>query len=123
MYVGGIVHFRVFGQSIIVLNDAQHAINLLDKKNNLYSDRPTLMMAGKLVGWDNVNILLPFGDTWKEHRRLFAQFMGTRSKIDAFSDVIQGEMHDLLHRLLMDPAEWFQHTRRCVISLDIPSNL
>jgi len=99
-----------------------NAIDLLDKTNNLYSDRPTLMMAGKLVGWDNVNILLPFGDTWKEHRRLFAQFMGTRSKIDAFLGRDSGEMRGLLHRLLMDPAEWYQHTRRCVI-LTFLSNL
>jgi hypothetical protein len=122
LYPGGIVHVRALGQSIIVLNDVQHAVNMLDKRSSIYSDRPTLTMAGTLVGWDNSNVLLPFGDTWKEHRRLFAQFLGTRSKVDAFVDVIQGELHSFLHCILVDPTEWSQHTRGCVLSLKILSN-
>jgi hypothetical protein len=112
--IGSIVHVSALGQSIIILNDVQQAFNMLDKRSSLYSDRPTLTMAGRLVGWDNSTVLLPFGDTWKEHRRMFAQFMGTPSKVDAFADVLQGEAHSYLHRILTDPAEWVVHGRRCV---------
>lgn len=113
------MHVRALGQSIIILNDVQHAVNMLEKKGSLYSDRPTLTMAGTLVGWDNNAVLLPFGNTWKEHRRLFAQFLGTRSKVDAFTDVVQGEVNSFLHRIQVDPAEWPQHTRKCVLLFKI----
>ena len=109
------MHVSALGQSIIVINDVKHAVNMLDKKSNLYSDRPTIMMAGRLVGWENANVLLPFGDAWKEHRRMFAQFMGTRSKVDEFADVFQSGTHRYLQRLLADPAGWVDHGRKCVL--------
>jgi hypothetical protein len=56
-----------------ILNDAKHAINMLDKKSHLYSDRPTLMMTGGLMGWDEGPALTPFCDIWSEYRQLFAQ--------------------------------------------------
>jgi hypothetical protein len=110
------VHVSALGQSIIVLNEVKHAVKMLDKKSNLYSDRPTLMMAGRLVGWENTNVLLPFGDTWKEHRRMFAQFMGTRSKVDEFADVLQSGTYRYLQCLLADPAGWVGHGHKCVLS-------
>lgn len=109
---GGIVHVSALGQSIIVLNDAQYALDMLDKKGRLYSDRPTLMMAGRLVGWDEGPALIQVSNTWSEYRRLFAQFMGTRAKIDAFKDVLHEETHGFMKRVLVDPEAWLRHSRK-----------
>ncbi|ETW79487.1 cytochrome P450 monooxygenase 110 [Heterobasidion irregulare TC 32-1] len=106
---GGIVHVSALGQSIVVLNDAKYALDTLDKKGRLYSNRPTLMMAGKLVGWDEGPALIQISKTWGEYRRLFAQFMGTRAKIDVFQDVLQQETHTFLRRTLVDPEGWVKH--------------
>jgi hypothetical protein len=92
---------------------------MLDKRSNIYSDRPIVTMAGRLVGWDDSTVLLPFGDAWKETRRTFAQFMGTRSKVDAFSDVLQGETHSYLRRILADPGAFVGHGRECVFSVQL----
>ncbi|THH13653.1 hypothetical protein EW146_g6595 [Bondarzewia mesenterica] len=112
LHTGGIVHVSALGKSIIVLNDAQYAIDMLDKKSRLYSDRPTLVMAGRLVGWDEGPALIPFCNTWSEYRRLFAHFMGTRSKIDAFVDVLEEETHAYLRRILADPGAWVKHSHK-----------
>lgn len=114
-HAGGIVRVSALGNSIIVLNRAQDALNMLDKKSRLYSDRPTLMMAGRLVGWDAGPALIPMCDTWSEFRRLFAQFMGSRAKVEAFHDVLQSETDLLLRRVLAAPDAWTQHSRRFVI--------
>lgn len=38
----------VLGQPILILNTQEAAIDLLDKKSAIYSDRPYLAMAGEM---------------------------------------------------------------------------
>lgn len=109
---GGIVHVNALGQNMVILNDPQYAIDMLDKKSLLYSDRPTLIMGGQIVGWEEGPALSPFSHRWSEYRRLMSHFMGTRAKIDAFNHVIQEETNVLLKHLLLDPTNWVQHVRR-----------
>ncbi|TFK43947.1 cytochrome P450 [Crucibulum laeve] len=109
---GGIVYLNVLGNSIVILNDSKYALDMLDKKSRIYSDRPTLTMAGTLVGWDEGPALIPFCDTWSEYRRLFAQFMGTHSKVYEFEEVLQDENNIFLKRLLANPNNWVDHARK-----------
>ncbi|KAH9934389.1 cytochrome P450 [Fomitopsis serialis] len=109
---GGIVHISALGQNIVILNEPQYAIDMLDRKGVLYSDRPTLVMGGQLVGWDEGPALIPFSDRWAEYRRLFSHFMGTKAKIDAFSHVLHEETNVFLKHVLAEPRDWVEHTRR-----------
>ncbi|KAK7449253.1 hypothetical protein VKT23_013398 [Stygiomarasmius scandens] len=109
---GGITYLTVLGKHIIVLNDPKYATEMLDKKSRIYSDRPVLVMAGQLVGWDKGPALIPFCQTWSEYRRLFAQLMGTRSKIDAFNDLLYEETHTFMKHILETPNSWQDHVRR-----------
>ncbi|KAH9841049.1 cytochrome P450 [Rhodofomes roseus] len=109
---GGIIHVSVLGQSIIVLNDARYAIDMLDRKGALYSDRPTLVMCGELIGWDEGPALSQFGDRWAEYRRFFSQFMGTKAKVEAFSHTLHEETNAFLKHLLAEPRKWVEHTQR-----------
>lgn len=84
---------------------------ILGSKSRLYSERPALMMAGKLVGWEDGPALRPFDDVWLEQRRYISNFLGTRSKIEGFESVINEEIKKLLPRLLNNPEkqlEFFQ---------------
>lgn len=112
MYTGGIVRVKAFGDNIVVLNDAKYAIDMLEKKSRIYSDRPKLMLAGKLIGWDAVPGLISFGSTWTEYRRLHNQFMGTRPKVDLFESMLQGESDEFLKSILESPDAVFEHIRR-----------
>jgi hypothetical protein len=40
--IGDILAFHVFGQVIVVLNTAQVAKDLLEKRGDIYSDRPPI---------------------------------------------------------------------------------
>lgn len=44
---------NVLGQTIIIVNDPEIAVNLLDKAGSELADRPVLPMAS-LCGWDRV---------------------------------------------------------------------
>ncbi|KAF7369020.1 Cytochrome P450 [Mycena venus] len=106
-------NLRVLGKSIIVLNDADYAIDMLDKKSRIYSNRPNLVMGGELVGWDEGPALIQFGKKWSEYRRLMAQFLGTRSKIEsAYSNIFEKTTHSFLHGILESPSNWKDHGYR-----------
>ena len=87
-------------------------------KGLIYADRPKLVMGGELVGWEEGPALSPFCDRWSEYRKLFSNFMGNRSKVEAYNHVLHDEVHLFLKRILEKPNEWVEHTRqyvRCLI--------
>jgi hypothetical protein len=45
---GGVVYVHVLGQSLVFLNTTEAAFDLLDKRGSIYSDKPSLVMAGEL---------------------------------------------------------------------------
>ncbi|KAG2139587.1 cytochrome P450, partial [Suillus bovinus] len=76
---GDITHIEVQGRHIIVLNSVKTAMEMMDSKSTLYSDRPVIPMAGELVGWKDSLPLLPYGDRFRLYRRNFHQVIGTRA--------------------------------------------
>ena len=102
---------------IVVLNDAQYVVDMFDKKGLLYSGRPTLVMGGQLIGWDEGPALIQFSERWAEYRRLFSKFMGTKIKVEGFGPVIEAETNVFLKKLLTEPQDWVEHTRRFAASL------
>ncbi|GJJ10296.1 hypothetical protein Clacol_004522 [Clathrus columnatus] len=108
---GGIVHATALGTHYIIINDPQYAVELLDKKGKIYSDRPRLMMAGEIIGWGDSPPLCQLSETWSEYRRLLASFIGSRSKVEQFSDVLQRETNELLKRMLDNPINFVDHFR------------
>lgn len=82
---------------------------MLEAKGQLYSNRPTLMMAGKMVGWDQSPVLIQSNETWSEYRRLMADFMGTNDKVGKYEDTLKEEVKDLLARIVNTPQDHFSH--------------
>jgi hypothetical protein len=42
------VYLHVLGQGLVFLNSPEAAVDLLDKRGSIYSDKPSLVMAGEL---------------------------------------------------------------------------
>lgn len=47
-YEGDILYLSIMGKPMIILNSAKSAIDLLDKRGAVYSDRPVFPMVGDL---------------------------------------------------------------------------
>jgi hypothetical protein len=45
---GDVVYLHILGQGLVFLNSPEAAFNLLDKRGSIYSDKPSLVMAGEL---------------------------------------------------------------------------
>ncbi|THH20292.1 hypothetical protein EW146_g1063 [Bondarzewia mesenterica] len=109
---GGIVHIKALGQHMIIVNDGDAAVKMLNKKSNIYSDRPVQMMAGELIGWKNSIPLTPYGDRLRTYRSMLHRVIGTRNKILAFHDRIEVGAYGALRRLLSQKPESLVNTLR-----------
>ena len=52
--VGSIVSLDILGSNLILLNTIETLKDLYDKRGSIYSDRPTFVVMGELVGFDQV---------------------------------------------------------------------
>ncbi|KAJ4493679.1 cytochrome P450 [Lentinula edodes] len=59
-----IIHLEVAGTSIVVMNSAEVAEELLDQHSAIHSDRPRLVMVNELMGWNFSFGLMAYGDEW-----------------------------------------------------------
>jgi hypothetical protein len=100
---------------MIILNSAEHAVALLDKRSTLYSDRPVLVMGGELVGWKYILALTPYGARFREYRRYIAKAIGGRAQMEKHIEVIESYTKKFLQRLLSDPGHVSTHIRKYVL--------
>jgi hypothetical protein len=114
--IGDIVGLNLLGQPMIVLNSAEHAVALLDKRGTLYSDRPMLMMGGELVGWKYTLALTPYGERFREYRRYIAKSIGGRTQMEDHLELIERQTMKFLVRVLNDPDNIATQIRKYVSS-------
>ncbi|KAJ7224753.1 cytochrome P450 [Mycena rebaudengoi] len=106
---GGIVHARVLGNHIIILNTHKIASDLLEKRSHIYSDRPHYPMID-LIGWGFASSILPYGNRWRQHRRMFQQYF-RREKSLMYQPVQMAKIRDFLRALLSSPENFGEHYR------------
>ncbi|KAJ7499265.1 cytochrome P450 [Mycena latifolia] len=114
---GDICSVNILGQPLIIIGSAKVAIDLLDKRSAIYSDRPVCTMGGELVGWKNTLVLLPYGDRFRRFRRLFHNIIGSRAAIKQFLPVEELETRRFLRRVLAKPGDLPKHIRKTAGSI------
>ncbi|KAE9388010.1 cytochrome P450 [Gymnopus androsaceus JB14] len=105
-----ILHLEVAGANYIVLNSYDAATDLLEKRSNIYSSRPHYTMLCDLVGWSGDLLLMPYGNEWKSHRKLFQQeFHPSNSSL--YLPHEKKALCAFLKSLLDAPEEWGEHAQ------------
>ncbi|KAI0027158.1 cytochrome P450 [Vararia minispora EC-137] len=100
---GPLVHFNVLGQHIVIVNSFACASDMLDRA--IYSDRPPLVMAAELSGYEDTLPLMPYGPRFRATRRLIHRFMGTRALVTKYgSQIEEEEAVRVMRRILEDPS-------------------
>ncbi|VDC01387.1 unnamed protein product [Peniophora sp. CBMAI 1063] len=108
---GPIVSVNVLGQPIVILNTIEACVNLLDKRSGIYSGRPKLHFAGKMVGWDRQLILCEDGERHKAMRKMFVRHIGTRETVSEYYDMQEKEARHFLVAATDDSEHILQHIR------------
>ncbi|KAF9077447.1 hypothetical protein BDP27DRAFT_1208940 [Rhodocollybia butyracea] len=93
---------------MLILNTAQVAIDLLEKRARIYSDRGMTNMA-KLSGSESVFSLQRYSDKWRGNRKFFQQHF-RKSACSRFYAAQYKKIHQFLHNLMDVPEEFMHHT-------------
>ncbi|KAF7365147.1 O-methylsterigmatocystin oxidoreductase [Mycena venus] len=101
---GDLVHASAFGQHIVVVNSAKVANELFKKRSHIYSDRPVVPVV-ELMGWDFNVGMMPIGDKWRQHRRMFQQHFRRDIALDHRPAQMK-KVHQFLQGLLADPRDF-----------------
>jgi hypothetical protein len=56
------MYISAFGQGILVINSQRVAVDLLDKRSNMYSDRPRYISMGEFLTENLTFALTRYGD-------------------------------------------------------------
>lgn len=104
---GGLMYITLLGQEFIVISTEEIAHELLEKRSSIYSDRP-YMLTNELFGLEFNTGLLPYGDEWRLHRRMFNVALGKGSS-KQYADVQMQKSHQLLRALLAAPRDYLVH--------------
>uniref|UniRef100_A0A0W0FVK6 Cytochrome p450 n=1 Tax=Moniliophthora roreri TaxID=221103 RepID=A0A0W0FVK6_MONRR len=105
-----IIHLDVAGTSIIVLDSAEAATDLLEKRPMIYSSRPRCVMINELMGWERNFGFMKYCEQWRIQRRLFDR-MFNRTASRNYQSQEARTTRGLLKKLLKDPDNLFSHLR------------
>src|SRR5579859_6110230 len=57
-------------QPTMVISSAQVAVDLLEKRSNIYSSRPRFVVMGEMYLQNDSTLVMPYGEKWRKHRKL-----------------------------------------------------
>ncbi|KAJ7699575.1 cytochrome P450 [Mycena rosella] len=100
---GDVIHLQVLGKSMIVLDTLQAAVDLLDKRGSIYSDRPPLPLY-ELLGWTYMLSFMRYGEIFPRHRQVHQSFF-SRQRCAEFEPMQTQEARRLVTNLFASPTE------------------
>ncbi|GJC89981.1 O-methylsterigmatocystin oxidoreductase [Colletotrichum liriopes] len=112
------------GQTIVILNDAQLAYELFDKRSVKHSSRPSQVMTGEMyvksttgngmVGLKDLTGLLVYGERLRVHRKNMSRIIGSKTAASQYDTLQEAEVGHFLLHLLDDPSNLLDHIKRLV---------
>ncbi|PPR07073.1 hypothetical protein CVT24_010974 [Panaeolus cyanescens] len=111
-----ILYMNALGNKIIVLNSREDADELFEKRARIYSDRPYVPTM-KMMGVDFNFGFLPYGDSWRFHRRIAQQILRADA-VHQLHPIQTQKVHEHLLGLLQTPERFEDHNK--MLSLTIP---
>ncbi|KAJ5766545.1 uncharacterized protein N7511_004161 [Penicillium nucicola] len=125
---GPISSITVMGQTIVILNDANVALELLSKRSAIYSSRPNLVFASEMydqdtlinimlyklanthrVGWEHILAMQPYSARFRTYRKALQPYLGSESAVSQFNSLQEIEAHRFLLRVLGDQTKLAEH--------------
>ncbi|THH33282.1 hypothetical protein EUX98_g930 [Antrodiella citrinella] len=114
-YKSDIVFLDLPMQPILVVGSAKAAMELLEKRAGIWSDRvPSIII--ELMNWDFNLALIPYGNKWRIHRRMFHQEFHT-SIVKKYWPVQLDYARMFLSLILKSPADTRKHVRQMITGL------
>ncbi|KAI0265535.1 cytochrome P450 [Gloeopeniophorella convolvens] len=113
---GDVVYLNAAGQSVVVLNSQKVAAELLDRRAQIYSDRPRNIVASEIMTGGLLIAFSQYNDVWRRMRKAAHEGLAAGGA-KSFYETQTTEALLLASSGLSDPAQWDLHIRRAATSL------
>ncbi|KAG1786384.1 cytochrome P450 [Suillus plorans] len=127
---GDLVYVEVLGNKLLILNDMESMRELLEKRSQKYSDRPSFVMA-KYMGIENNLSFAPYGPDWRRGRKLVHGNVNQEA-VQKYHSLQENVAARFLRDLVEYPSEVMKHLHMATaqiiasitygFSIDTPSN-
>ncbi|KAJ7585221.1 cytochrome P450 [Mycena floridula] len=101
---GDIIHLRVLGRNIIIIDTHETAMELLDQRSAIYSSRPNFTVY-ELLGWFPILPFLEYGKRFIRHRKVLQDYFGRQASI-SYRPNQAHEARVLIKNLLAKPEKY-----------------
>ncbi|KAF9002125.1 cytochrome P450 [Cyathus striatus] len=101
------MYLRIPGRSFLILNSLDAAIEFLDKRSGIHSDRMRLILY-EMMGWFPTLTFLPYGKRFQKHRRLLQEYLHQKQCL-SYHPLQTQQARRLLVDFLDDPQHWMNH--------------
>ncbi|KIY46879.1 cytochrome P450 [Fistulina hepatica ATCC 64428] len=110
-HYGDIVHLHMPGISVVVVNSESVAMELLDRRGNIYSSRREAISL-EMIGLEPNLAFLPYhAPLYNKHRRIFQKHF-SREAIALYRPLVASRAHNLLKGFLARPHDYDAHILR-----------
>ncbi|KAG0699531.1 cytochrome P450 [Suillus ampliporus] len=104
---GDLVYVNVLGSKLLILNDLESIRELLEKRSQKYSDRPSFVMA-KHMGIENNLSFAPYGPDWRQGRKLIHGTVNQEA-VQKYHSLQEDVAARFLRNLVEYPSEVMKH--------------
>lgn len=108
---GGIFSLKRFANTTLVISDRKLVKDLLDKKSNIFSNRPASNVAQLITHGDHL-LIMNYGKRWQTIRKLVHQYFMEPMCEKQHVDVQHAEATQMMRDFLMDPKNHMSHPKR-----------
>ncbi|KAJ0424006.1 cytochrome P450 [Aspergillus carlsbadensis] len=97
------------GMTLVIIHDREAAREILEINSGRTAGRPTMVMANKLCGYEDIILCQDYNPTFRRARKFLHRALGSKSSAAEFRGVQEAGVHRQLVRALNEPEKWLEH--------------
>jgi cytochrome P450 len=118
LIVGPIYTLWMGRQPTIVISSAQVAVDLLEKRSNIYSSRPRMVVMGEMYLGNDSTLVMPYGEKWRKHRKLLHGGLMQKAA-HSYKPLQELESKRLVWDLVIQPEQFLSAIERYTASVTL----
>ncbi|KAI9452362.1 cytochrome P450 [Lactarius psammicola] len=118
---GETMYISALGKGMLMINSQRVAVDLLEKRSNIFSDRPRYISAGDFMTKNLSFTLSPYGDLLRHFRRVAVEGF-SKSAVQHFHPIQNREAIILALALIKSPPTMAKHFHRHAWSIMLSVN-
>ncbi|KAJ8588356.1 cytochrome P450 [Rhizopogon salebrosus TDB-379] len=115
---GDIIYTRLLNKPVVVINSEEVARDLFDLRSTIYADKPQSIVYESFAV-DFASGLLPYGERWRLHRRIFHQSLRPAA-VPNYHPLLLRSARKMLFSFLQDPTNYTSHFQMYPASFILP---